>query len=74
MDDHRRTVNVRLVFLLLIHDLEFHVKAISELTRIWTNDDIMKGLLSVQTKQESIHLLKTKLYAVCGHRAGKEEG
>ena len=63
MDDHQRKVEVRLVFLLLIHDLEFHVKAISELTRIWTNDDIMKGLLSVETKTELVRMLKTKLYA-----------
>ena len=62
MDDHQQVVGVRLVFLLLIHDLEFHVKAISELTRIWTNDDIMKGLLFVKSKEESVQLLKTKLY------------
>ncbi len=73
MDDHQKKVGVRLVFLLLIHDLEFHVKAISELTKIWTNDDIMEGLLFVKSKEELIQLLKTKLYEQCENITEKEE-
>lgn len=73
MDDHQKEVEVRLVFLLLIRDLEFHVKAISELTKVWTNSDIMEGLLFVKTKEELIQLLKTKLYKQCENVAEKEE-
>lgn len=61
MDDHSKTVDVQFVFLLLIHDLKLHVKTISELTHIWTNNDIMEGLQFVRNKDELLEMIEAKL-------------
>lgn len=61
MDDHSQTIDVQFVFLLLIHDLKLHVKAIAELTRIWTDNNLMTGLKHANSKTELLELVKSKL-------------
>lgn len=61
MDEHDKKINVKMVFLLLIHNLEYHVKAISELTRVWASNDIMKGLLLVNDSSQVSELIAREL-------------
>lgn len=70
MDKHEETIHVNYIFLLLISNLQFHVKAISELTHIWTDDDIMKGLSVVQNGEELLLLLERKWKNTCERRKG----
>lgn len=56
MDETTKLLQVKVVFLLLIKDLQIHVQAISDLTKIWKNADLMNNLLKVKNKQEVVQL------------------
>ena len=52
MDAIKETIPVKVVFALLISDESKHMKALSELTRIWSNEKIMTGIPDVNSLEE----------------------
>ena len=52
MDDIEKEINVSLIFLLLIKDPALQVHAISSLTKIWQNEELLQKISSSQNKAE----------------------
>ena len=58
MDDPNNLLPVDMVFVLLIKDHDLQVGAISEICKLWTNDNAMLKLREQSTKDEVVALLK----------------
>ncbi len=58
MDKLNEIIEVKVVFMLLIENLEFHMQAISNLTKLWMDKDFMDAVLTVCSKEEMIELVK----------------
>lgn len=58
MDDNSKSIEVSLVFMLLISDLKLHIKAISDLTKVWSNKRIMAQIGLSNSKEDVLELLK----------------
>lgn len=60
MDNLKETIDVQVVFLLLIADLKKHMVAISSLTRIWMDESLMTSILEINNKEELLKLIEAK--------------
>ena len=58
MDKFDEVLPVQIVFLLLINDVKTHTKTIANLTRIWTNKELMNAIMEVESHQDFIVLLE----------------
>ncbi len=58
MDDPEKLLPVELIFVLLIKDHDLQVKAISEICKLWTNDEMMWKLREQSNKEDVLALLK----------------
>ncbi len=58
MDKIEETIEVKVVFMLLIEEVSYHIQAIANLTKLWLDDGFMEELLSVRSKEELVTLVK----------------
>lgn len=58
MDCIKEEIEVKVIFLLLIKDLNLHMQAISNLTKLWFDEEFMKSVLSIQSKEELIRAVQ----------------
>lgn len=58
MDNPDETIDVDIVFVLLIKDHDLQVKAISAACKFWLNENAMKELYKAQNKEAILTLLK----------------
>ncbi len=60
MDDPENEISVGVVFVLLIKDHDLQVEAISEICRLWMNDELMIKIREQSNKNELLALLNQK--------------
>lgn len=58
MDKLDEVIDVKLIFMLLIKDVKYHMQAISNLAKLWFDNDFMKSLLTVKDKEDLVALVK----------------
>lgn len=58
MDKLNEVIDVKVIFMLLIKDVKYHMQTISDLAKLWFNNDFMTSILTVKGKKELIALVK----------------
>lgn len=60
MDKLDEIIKVKVVFMLLIKEVKYHMQAISNLTKIWYDNQLMQDILKIQNKEELLALVQDK--------------
>lgn len=58
MDKLDEVIDVKVIFMLLIKDVKYHMQAISDLTKLWFNNEFMTSVLTVKSNPEFIELVR----------------